>query len=196
MRGICGASLMVAGIYRFVLYSAMNPTLVSSKSCFYQSTAFLEIWSKQASSAAMLASSVDRLFIVVNPIFYFTKQRIIVKLLITLCIVTPSIMCGTTTIVEFTLPDRFVEKICVSQFLFTSPALQYMDVVRTLFASFSIALMIAVIIILRRKHPGMSKFRVTHKDGLIATHHFLTKRQQSYTISVLLCSGCTLRKQM
>lgn len=43
IHGICGASVTIAGIHRFVLYGAKNPTLIPNKSCFYQVVSFFII---------------------------------------------------------------------------------------------------------------------------------------------------------
>lgn len=67
----------------------------------------------QLVSTALLANSIDRMFVVCNSIYYFAHQRVIVKTLIWIAFLVPTIMCGSATIAEIYKPDRQVDRTCM-----------------------------------------------------------------------------------
>ena len=80
---------------------------------FLQTTAWLDFWTNQAVASVLLAHSIDRFIVVVDSIFYYAKQRIIVCSLIVFVIATSTAITTAVVIREFILPDRFVDRMCL-----------------------------------------------------------------------------------
>lgn len=61
----------------------------------------------------LLANSVDRLIVVIDPVLYFSRHAVIVKALVSFAIAVPTIICVTASIVESSLPNRIIEQACM-----------------------------------------------------------------------------------
>lgn len=91
--------------FKILKINLLNPLL--------QTTVWLDYWSNEGVSCVLLANSIDRLIIVSNSIYYFNKQRIIVKGLIGAVIATATINTGSLLAREFILPDRYIDRSCL-----------------------------------------------------------------------------------
>ena len=64
-------------------------------------------------TTALLANSVDRLYMVLWPIYYFANRRKIVILLMLIAFAIPVICIIAATIAELTKPPRMVARACL-----------------------------------------------------------------------------------
>ena len=64
----------------------------------------------------LIAKSIDRTIVVLNPIYYFANHSIIVKALICFSFILPTITMGTAAAIEMTKPDRIIDRVCMLVF--------------------------------------------------------------------------------
>ena len=79
----------------------------------FQSFGVLEHWMTLMVGTVLLANSVDRLYMVLRPIHYFTNDRKIVTSLMVIAFAIPVMCIVAVTIVELTRSPRMVPRTCL-----------------------------------------------------------------------------------
>lgn len=77
-----------------------------------QSPALIEFWTNQVVCAVLLANSIDRLIVVLDPIYYFARHRFIVKGLICSAVIFPTLIYAIAVTAEYALPNHYISQIC------------------------------------------------------------------------------------
>ncbi|KAK0419007.1 hypothetical protein QR680_013901 [Steinernema hermaphroditum] len=178
------------GIFRLVLFAiGRDDEMITVEQCFYNPLSFFYLWTFPMMGLGLLLNSVDRLLVISFPLSYFRFNAKVVLLLNIIALVVNSGIVFIAT--YFTIHTRSmirVDVFCNQNEVYSENIYIFLAVIRTIFASLAVFLMVIVLIIFVKQNRIRMK-RAFHTDDTIKRFRM---RQMNYTKTMLISCIATI----